>query len=428
MRVLLKQGHIIDPANKVDGILDILINEGKISKIGKDIKSAAEEVIDASGKIILPGLVDMHVHLREPGREDKETIASGTKAAAKGGITSVLAMPNTLRAIDSTENIQRLKEIIKKDALINVFICAAITKNREGRELTDLCALQKEGAIAISDDGSSVDSSELMSLALKQAQDNKMQVICHCEDNVLSNAGVVNAGFTSTKMGLKGISKESEYKRVQRDISLAEKTQAALHIAHISCQESVDLIRQAKKKGVNITCETSPHYLVLSEKDVWDFDTNKKMNPPLRGKEDVLAIGQGLKDGTIDVIASDHAPHTDNEKNIEFERAEFGVVGLETELSIAITELVHTGILSWAEIVKKMSFNPAKVLGLSKGDLGMGNDADLTVVNPDKEWVVERKLLVSKSKNSAFLGRRLKGVVEYTLCSGKIIYKDGIHS
>ncbi|MBN1913610.1 MAG: dihydroorotase [Candidatus Omnitrophica bacterium] len=426
-KILIKGGRLIDPANKLDDIGDILIGAGKIIQVGKDIKVNSSLVIDASGRIIVPGLVDMHVHLREPGRKDKETVASGTKAAAKGGVTSVLAMPNTQPAIDCPENVRLLKESIKNSAAVRVFICAAVTKGRKGEELTDIAKLKKEGVVAISDDGSSVDCDKLMLKALSKAREEKVLVICHSEDKGLSKNGVVNLGLTSTRMGLRGISRESEYGRVKRDIFLAQKSKARLHIAHVSCRESVELIFQAKKKGLKITAETAPHYFALTEDSVLGYDTNMKMNPPLRGKEDVAAIKQGLADGVIDIIASDHAPHTKNEKDIEFEQAEFGVIGLETELAVSARELVHKGILSWPQLVEKMSLNPAKILGINKGTLSLGQDADIVIFSADKKWKVSEDNLVSKSKNSAFLGLDLPVVVEYTVCRGEVVYSDEVY-
>jgi dihydroorotase len=332
-------------------------------------------------------------------------------------------MPNTAPPIDSVENVKILKNIIKEKADANVLICGAISKGRLGKELADIAGLKKEGAIAISDDGCSVESEEVMLKAFRQAKDENVLVICHCEDKSLSKNGVVNLGFTSTRMGLRGISKESEYKVVARDIALAEKTEASVHIAHVSCVESVEIIARAKKKGVKVTAETAPHYFSLTEEAVLGYDTNMKMNPPLRGKADLIAIQQGLKDGTIDAIASDHAPHTENEKEIEFERAEFGVIGLETELAVSITELVNRGILGWPDLAKKLALNPAKILGINKGTLSIGADADIIIVNPEQEWVVEKSGFASKSRNCAFLGRKLTGIVEYTICHGNIAYK-----
>jgi dihydroorotase len=430
MSILIKNGRVVDPANGVNEIIDILIEDGKISKISKNMTPEADTVIEATDRIVMPGIVDMHVHLREPGREDKETIASGTKAALKGGVTSVLAMPNTTPAIDSVEQVKKLKNIIHKSAHANVLIAATITQGRLGNEIVDVGSLKKDGVIAITDDGSSVDSDEVMLKALQTAKREGMLVICHCEDKALSNQGVMNLGFMSTQLGLRGIPKEAEYKSVQRDIQLAAQAGAAIHIAHVSTKESCDLIAEAKRKGMPVSAETAPHYFSLTEEAVSGYDTNKKINPPLRTEEDVRAIKEGLKDGTIDVIASDHAPHTENEKEIEFDRAEFGVIGLETELAVSITELLNTGstfgkdaVLDWPGLVKKLSLNPAKILGVNKGALGVGCDADIIVVDPDREWKVTKDSFVSKSKNSAFLGRTLKGVVEYTICSGKITYR-----
>ncbi len=422
MKILIKNGLVIDPKNLIQENMDILIDAGKIAKVAKNIKAGADKIIDASGKIVIPGLVDMHAHLRQPGREDKETIASATLAALKGGITSLLAMPNTHPAIDNTQIIGLLKSLIKKNALANVLICGAITNGRLGKELSDIPALKNAGAIAISDDGASVDDEKLFQQALKIAKAEKILTICHCEDKSLSNHGVVNLGIISTKLGLRGISNESEYKRIERDIRLAEKTGATVHIAHVSCKESVEIIRKAKKRKVSVTCETAPHYFSLSQDNLVDYDTNKKMNPPLRSLDDLEAIKRGLKDGTIDVIASDHAPHTENEKDIEFERAEFGVIGLETELAVGITELVENKILTLSQLVEKLSLNPARILGIPKGTLTPGADADIAIVDPAKEWLVQKEAIVSKSKNSAFLGRRLKGMVEYTIYNGKIAY------
>jgi dihydroorotase len=405
-----------------------LIDGTKIAEVDRhngdtslEVSPPSTEVIDATGRIVMPGIVDMHVHLREPGREDKETISSATKAAGHGGVTSVLAMPNTSPCIDCAESIELLKNIIRKSAVINVFVCGAITRNRLGKELADITGLDKFGAIAISDDGASVDDDKLMKEALILAKKKDILALCHSEDRSLSNNGVVNLGFTSTRLGLRGISKESEYKRVQRDIDLAQATGARLHITHVSCAESVEIIRKAKKEGVKISADVTPHHLSLTDEAVLAYDPNFKMNPPLRGKDDLSALRQGLKDATIDAIASDHAPHTENEKEIEFDRAEFGVIGLETELAVGITELVENNLLDWPGLIRKLSLNPARILKIDKGTLGVGKDADIIIVDPNKEWIVKKESIASKSKNSAFLGRKLKGVVEYTIVGGKIL-------
>lgn len=424
MSLIIKNGRVIDPANKIDAVMDILIEDNKISRVAKNIQAKAETIIDAENKIVAPGIIDMHVHLREPGREDKETVATATLAAAKGGVTTVLAMPNTQPAMDSPEHLELLKKIIAKDAKINVLICGTITKERLGKELSDIAALKKSAAVAISDDGSSVDSDELMLEALKKAKPAGLLTICHCEDKKLSGKGVINLGFNSTRLGLRGISKESEYLRVKRDIELAEKAGASVHIAHVSCKESVEIIAKAKKKGIKVTAETAPHYFALTEDDIVDYDTNMKINPPLRTKKDIAAIKAGLKDGTIDAIASDHAPHTENEKDIEFDRAEFGKIGLESGLAVSIMELIDKKILSWPELVEKLAANPAKILGVDKGSLGVGASADIIIVDANKEFVLEKKKIVSKSKNSPFIGKMVKGSVEYTIFNGKVVYKN----
>lgn len=421
--LLIKNARVIDPANKIDQIKDILIQGSQISRIEKDIAPKAIKVIDATGKIAMPGIVDMHVHLREPGREDKETVESGTRAALKGGVTTLLAMPNTIPAIDSIERVKLLQGIIKKDARAHVLIAAAITRGRLGINLTDIAALKRQGAVAISDDGYSVDDEDLFLQALQKASASNILVISHCEDKRISNKGVINLGIISTRLGLKGIPREAEYTRVQRDIGLAKKSATRLHIAHVSCKESVEIIAKAKKGGVMVSAETSPHYFTLSEEAVMGYDTNMKINPPLRSREDLEAIKQGLKDKTIDAIASDHAPHTENEKDIEFERAEFGVIGLETELAVSINELIHPRILSWMELAEKLSLNPAKILGIKKGRIACGDDADLILVDPGYEWSVEKDKFISKSKNSCFLENRLKGRVEHTIYGGDIVYQ-----
>lgn len=423
MSILIKNGRVIDPVNKIDAVMDILIEGDKISKAAKNIKAQSETVIDAADKIIIPGIIDMHVHLREPGREDKETVATATAAAAKGGVTTVLAMPNTQPAMDCPQSIELLKEIIRKDAKVNVLACGTITLGRLGQELSDIAALKKSGVKAISDDGASVDDDGLMLEAFKKAKSAGLLTICHSEDKKLSGKGVINAGFNATRLGLRGISNESEYKRVRRDIELAQKAGACLHIAHVSCKESIEIIAQAKKKGVKVTCETAPHYFALSEDDIVDYDTNMKINPPLRSKEDVAAIKIGLKNGTIDAIASDHAPHTENEKDIEFERAEFGKIGLESGLAVSIMELIDKKVLTWTELVEKITVNPAKILEIDQGSLGVGAVADIIIVDANHEFILDKKSIVSKSKNSPFIGKKVKGSVEYTIYNGKIVYQ-----
>jgi dihydroorotase len=425
MNYLIKGGRVIDPANKLDGQFDISISDGKISDIAKDIKVNGAQMINASGMIAAPGFIDMHVHLREPGREDEETVLTGTRAAAKGGFASVACMPNTDPAIDSAKTLGLLNAVITRDAIVNVFPVGAITLGRRGQELADIKALVKEGAVAVSDDGSSVEDAALMTQALKAAKSLGIAVIDHCEDLSLSDKGVMNKGYMSTKMGLRGIPKESEYKRVERDILLAEKTGARIHIAHVSCKESVEAIKAAKKRGAHVTAETAPHYFALTDECCATYDTNTKINPPLRTADDVAAIKKALSDGTIDVIASDHAPHTDSEKDVEFDYAPFGKIGLESTLGVSVRELIKTGVLDWPRLVEKFATNPARILGLKTGSLKKGAAADITIIAPDEEYTVMRDLLESKSRNSPFIGWALTGRTRHLFVSGKPVLLDG---
>jgi dihydroorotase len=422
MKIAIKNGHVIDPANNIDDIRDIVVDNARIVKIGRNLNGGADKIIDATGKIVMPGLVDMHVHLREPGREDKETVFSGSKAALRGGITTVLSMPNTAPAIDSIDSVRLLASIIRDTACNNVEMCGAITKGRLGKELVDIARLKKEGIIAISDDGASVDDPDVLIRAMRKAREARLLVVCHSEDKSQSAGGVMNLGAISTRLGLRGISNESEYKRIQRDLGLAEKAKCRIHIAHVSCAESVEIIGRAKKRGVKVTCETAPHYFSLTEEAVLDYDSNKKMNPPLRSSKDRDSVRQGLIKGVIDVIASDHAPHTVAEKEIEFDRAEFGVTGLETELPVAFTYLVKPGLLTWADIINKLAVNPSRIIGIDKGTLSVGKDADITIFDPSLAVDIKPEDFVSKSKNSAFIGAQLTGKVVYTIFNGAIVY------
>ena len=427
MKYLIKNGRVIDPANKIDDILDILISDGKIGKVGKNLDDKAE-TIDAGGFIVAPGLIDMHAHLREPGREDEETIRSGTRAAIKGGFTSVACMPNTEPSLDNPAIIKTLKDIIKKDALANTFIIGTITEGRAGKRATDFHKMKKEGAVAVSDDGLSIEDEKVMSEALEQSREENLLIIAHCEDRKLSGNGVMNHGFTATKLGLKGILSESEYERIRRDVELAKRSSARIHIAHVSTKESVDIIRRAKKDGVKVTAETAPHYFSLTEECCAAYDTNTKMNPPLRSKEDAEELKRGLKDGTIDAIATDHAPHTDSEKDVEFAFAPFGIIGLETALSLSIMELVEKRILSWTGLITKMSVNPSSILSIDRGNLKKGSIADVVIIDPNKEYTYTKDSIESKSKNSPFINWVLKGRIEKVFINGKLITYETIRS
>ncbi|PIU41445.1 MAG: dihydroorotase [Candidatus Omnitrophica bacterium CG07_land_8_20_14_0_80_42_15] len=427
MKYLIKDGRLIDPANKVDVVLDILISGGKIEKIAKDIKNKnGAKIIDAKGKIIAPGLIDMHVHLREPGREDKETVETGTRAALCGGVASICAMPNTEPSIDTRIKAQSLNEIIKKTAVTNVFIVGAITKGRDGKELADIEGMEEEGVIAISDDGNCVQDIALMFEALKTAKNKGLVLISHCEDTKVSGKGVINEGVIATRLGLKPMPKKAEFEIVKRDIDLAKKSGAKLHIAHISCKESIEYLKKAKKEGVDVSAEVTPHHFVLSDECCLTYDTNTKMNPPLRSKEDVASIKAALADGTIDVIASDHAPHGKHEKEIPFDNAAFGIIGLETSLALAIANLVQTKVLSWGRLVELMSLGPARILGLNKkGALSEGNDADITIIDPEKEWIYTESSIQSKSKNSPFINWKFKGKAVSVITGGELVMEDG---
>ncbi len=427
--MIIKNGYIIDPPNKREGIFDILIEGSKIKEVSKNIKAKDKEIIDAKKKMVTPGLIDMHAHLREPGREDIETVKSATGAAISGGITSICSMPNTWPSIDNSENLELLKGIIKRDARAFVSIIGAITKGREGKEIVDMKMMKEKGVIALSDDGNSIQDESVMLDALKAAKEHKLLLISHCEDKAISKSGVVNEGIVATKLGLRGIPKKAEYEFVERDIELARKTKAKLHIAHVSCKESVDIIRKAKRDGVRVSAETAPHYFSLQDECCVTYDTRTKMNPPLRSAEDVEAIKKGLIDGTIDTIASDHAPHGKHEKEIEFDLAAFGIIGLETSLALAIMNLVDGKKLSWMKLVELMSVNPAKILGLNcKGNLSPGSDADITIIDPEKKWVYTKDSIRSKSKNSPFINWQFKGKVRGVVIGGKVVFQDEVYS
>ena len=421
MKTLIKNGMVIDAATKYEAVSDIYIEDGIIKDIGKELDYDCNEVINCKGLYIIPGMVDMHCHLREPGFEHKETIETGVHSAAAGGFTSIACMPNTNPVIDNPAIIKYIKE--KADALgmINVFPIGCITKGQNGLELAEIGEMKFAGAVAISDDGRPVSNPQVMRRALQYSKMFELTVISHCEEIALVDEGVMNEGYISTVMGLKGIPREAEEVMVARDIILAEHNKAPIHIAHVSTKGSVEIIRNAKRRNVKVTAETCPHYFSLTDEAVMDFNTNAKMNPPLRTGEDVEAIIQGLADGTIDVIATDHAPHHEDDKNTEFNNAAFGIVGFETALPLMITYLIHTGKLTYMKLVEKMCYNPSRILGLDKGTLSKGKVADITIFNPDEEVVVDITKFKTKGRNSPFDGMKLKGRVYYTIVAGKIV-------
>jgi len=422
--LLIKNGSVYCYKNKINGErLDILISDGKIAKVGKNLNYKCE-VIDASGMFVFPGLIDMHVHLREPGFENKETIETGTKAAAKGGITTIVAMANTNPPISLPEVYIDVVERIKKKSVVNVLQSATITKNMEGKEITEMGLFKELGCITFSDDGKPVYDARIMQKALVYAGNFDVLILEHPEDVSLSSGGVINEGVKSLELGVQGIPNSSESTAVARDILLAKESESRLHLQHISTKESVELISWAKSMGINVTCEVTPHHLVLTEDEILGhLDTNKKMNPPLRTKEDRESLIEALKDGIVDVIATDHAPHTKFEKSLTLQEAPFGTIGLETALPIVFTKLVKEGILDFMELIKVFSFNPSKILGLSqKGHISEGADADIVIFDPGKNYVIDEEFFVSKGKNSCFLGFEVYGIVKYTVVGGKVVY------
>lgn len=428
MKILIKGGRVIDPRNNIDKVTDVFIDKGVISEIGTDhdLDGLDITVIDATGKIVAPGLVDMHCHLREPGFEYKEDIESGTKSAAMGGFTSVACMPNTKPVIDNEAVVEFIKSKAEKVGSVNVYPIGAISKGLEGKELAEIGEMKFAGVVAISDDGRPVVESGLMRRALEYAAMFDVTVISHCEDMGLVGGGSMNEGYVSTALGLKGITRAAEEVMVSRDILIAEATNTSVHIAHVSTRGSVDLVRQAKKRGVKVTCETCPHYFTLTDKACEDFNTNAKMNPPLRTDDDVEAVKEGLRDGTIDAIATDHAPHHIDEKQCEFAMANNGIVGFETALGLGMTYLVKTGVLTINELIEKMSANPADILGLNKGSLSVDRPADVVIIDPDTEYTVNVSEFKSKSKNSPYDGFKLCGKADYTIVNGNIVVNQGV--
>lgn len=432
MKILIKNGRLIDPSSDIDGIGELLIENGKIKEVkitDKEDKNSLTsqprtlepelKIIDASGCIVIPGLVDIHTHLREPGFEYKETIMTGTMAALKGGFTSICCMPNTNPVNDTIAVTEFIIEKALKEGACNVYPIGAITKGQKGEELTEIGNMKKTGCIAFSDDGKPVTNSLIMRRALEYSKIFDVPIISHCEDLKLSENGVMNEGFFSTILGLKGIPKAAEEIMVARDIALCELTGGRLHIAHVSTEGSVKLIKDAKARGINVTSETCPHYFSLTEESLKSYSTNLKVNPPLRTEKDVEAIKQGLKDGTIDIIATDHAPHHVDDKNKEFDTAAFGISGLETAFALGL-KLVEQGVLNLKQLIMKMSLTPSKIIRIEKGTLAVGADADIAIINPKKTFKVDSSSFLSKGKNTPFDGWHLKGTIEKTIFKGKI--------
>ena len=418
----IENGRVVDPSQNVDRVANLLIIDGKVAELDPQPKSVPNDArrFDASGKLVVPGMIDMHVHLREPGNEEAETVETGTRAAIAGGFTSIVCPPNTNPPIDTQANVALIRELANRARHCNVYPMCCISKGRKGEELAELGILFESGAVACSDDGSSIEDAELMRRAFEYCMMFDKPILCHEESAPLAKGGVMHEGRVSNILGLRGIPAEAEDLMVRRDIALAESVGARLHIMHVSTKGSVAAIRRAKARGVRVTAEVAPHHLTLTDEALRSFDPNFKMNPPLRSADHVAACIEGLVDGTIDAIATDHAPHAQEKKQREIDVAPFGIIGLESALPLVLETLVKPGLLSWSQFVEKTSLNPAKILGIPKGTLQKGADADVTIIDPDLEWVFDVSELHSKSFNSPYLGRKMTGRAVATIVAGEI--------
>jgi len=418
MNLLIKNGRVIDPATGTDGIFDVFVKGGKVAEIGASLPEQYAETIDATGMWVTPGLIDMHTHLRDPGGRHKETIESGTKAAAAGGFTTICCMPNTSPVMDNEIVVEYITSKAGKEGVVNVVPIGSITKGLEGQELSAIGEMKAAGIKAISDDGKTVDNPSLLKTAMKYAKMFDLPILSHCEDLRLVGKGQINAGTHAELMGFRGIAPEAEEIIIARDITLARVTGAKLHICHVSTAEGVELVRQAQKAGQPVTAEVCPHHFTLTDEDITTYDANYKMSPPLRSSRDRAALIGGLSDGTISVIATDHAPHHEDEKNCEFELALNGIVGLETAVPLSLSELGE--VLSPMQLIATLTINPAKIMGLSKGTLQPGADADITIIDPNEKYTIDKNTFRSKSRNTPFHGREVTGRVKYTIVGGKV--------
>lgn len=424
MTILIKNGRLINPSKNLDKVMDIFVEDGIIKEKAESIEKQADTVIDAAGCYVMPGLIDLHVHFRDPGLTYKEDIETGSKAAAKGGFTTVCCMPNTKPVVDNVETVKYIIEKGEKTGLTNVLPVGAVTKNMAGVEITDVEELKKAGICAISEDGKSVMNSGVYRKAMKNAAKANVPVLAHCEDINLVEGGVINLGDKSSELGVKGISNAVEDVIAMRDIMLAKETGATLHLCHCSTKDSVEMVKRAKEEGIKVTAEVCPHHFSMCSDDITSNDGNFKMNPPLRAREDMEALIKGLQNDIMDVISTDHAPHSAEEKAKDLEHAPFGIVGLETSVALTVTNLVKKGYLTPMQMAAKMSYNPAKVLGIPKGTLDEGKIADITIIDPDKEYTIDVNTFESKGKNTPFDGYKVSGEVEYTILNGKVVYSN----
>ncbi len=422
-KLVIRNGRVIDPANKLDAIADVLIEEGRIAAVGEKLQVTGAERLDASGRVVAPGFIDMHVHLREPGFEYSETIETGSRAAAAGGFTTICAMPNTSPVNDNATVTSYIIERAERYAIVNVLPIGAITKGSAGQELAAIGSMRQAGVVAISDDGQPVMNARLMRRAMETARSFGIPVIDHCEDLHLSAGGDMHEGVQSVRMGLRGIPAASEDVMVARDILLAEWTGARFHVAHISSRHSLEMVAFAKSRGIAVTCEATPHHFSLSDSDVLPYDSNYKMKPPLRSGCDSGAVVQGLMSGTVDAIATDHAPHAGSEKMQEFEKCPFGVIGLETAVGLAIERLFHSGKIPLLRLVELFTSGPAGVLNLKRGSLAVGAPGDVTILDLERQWTYDVNKSASKSRNSPFDGRQFRGGPVTTIVNGRVVWK-----
>jgi dihydroorotase len=421
---LLKGGRVVDPATGLDEILDVLIEDGKITRVGSGTIPDGAEVTELDGLVVCPGFLDMHVHLREPGQEWKETIASGTRSAAAGGFTAVACMPNTTPVIDSRAVTEMILGEARNSGVVRVYVIGCVTQGQQGKYLAEMEDMQRAGAVAFSDDGMPVESSQMMRKALEYSRIFDLPIIDHCEDCALVDGGVIHEGEVSTRLGLKGWPGVAEDQMVQRDIQLAEYTGGHVHIAHLSTGRSADLVRDGKRRGVKVTCEVTPHHLTLTDQAVGDYDTNAKMNPPLRAESDRDALLKAIADGTVDAIATDHAPHHVDEKTVEFSIAPFGIVGLETAISICLDQLVRPGIIDLARMIELFTTGPSDVLRIKANRLAKGAVADITILDLDRQYTCQPDTFVSKSGNTPFGGMKFSGAPVMTIVGGEIVYDN----
>ena len=422
MTILIRDGHVVDPLGKRDGRYDVLIEGDRIGKVAEHIGAEADRVIEAKGCYVMPGLIDLHVHLRDPGLEYKETLTTGGRAAVKGGVTTVCAMPNTKPVTDTKEKVQSVHERAAGESLAHVIQLGAVTVGQEGRELADIRGMAEAGCHAVSEDGKSVMNASLYREGMRIAGESGISVFAHCEDQTMVEGGVMNADANAERLGLKGITNSVEDVIAARDILLAKETGVRLHLCHCSTEDSVEMIRIAREEGLPVSGEVCPHHFTLTDKDIPSDDADYKMNPPLRSSTDVEKLKQGLGSGIMEAISTDHAPHSAEEKNRSIAEAPFGIVGSETAFSLAVTELVKAGILTPLELVRRMSTDPCRILGVAGGSLEPGMPADITIADFDAEYVIDKNDFVSKGKNTPFHGRNVSGRIEYTIVGGAVVY------